>query len=242
MGTSLAMSETSSGGARRKSRLSGKRLSSVPETTRNFDREEEFFGFPPVRFIDEVINTVNEYACNAADALEEALRIALAKREGKPVANEALQNGSDQVLKILQESIDKNFDLWELYVLKNTFVVPPEFASFKNQQGADELDRPAEIEALRRENTLLDQEIEQLKKRVLATKFMNDALEKENDALEKENERLDQHAQLLEQLSARVADSGLDEVESVLKSLVSRRERLMTLIREAQQLDVDTPP
>lgn len=166
--TSLAMSETSSGGARRKSRLSGKRLSSAPEATRNFDREEEFFGFPPVRFIDEVINTVNEYACNAADALEEALRIALAKREGKPVATEALQNGSDQVLKILQESIDKNFDLWELYVLKNTFVVPPEFATFKNQQGADELNRPAKIEALRRENTQLDQEIEQLKKRVLA--------------------------------------------------------------------------
>lgn len=162
------MSETSSGGSRRKSRLSGKRLSSAPEATRNFDREEEFFGFPPVRFIDEVINTVNEYACNAADALEEALRIALTKREGKPVANEALQNGSDQVLKILQESIDKNFDLWELYVLKNTFVVPPEFASFKNQQGADELDRPSKIEALRRENTQLDQEIEQLKKRVLA--------------------------------------------------------------------------
>jgi hypothetical protein len=34
----------------------------------------------------------------------------------------------------------------------------------------------------------------------------------------------------------------VDEVESVLKSLVSRRERLMTLIREAQQLDVETPP
>ncbi len=28
----------------------------------------------------------------------------------------------------------------------------------------------------------------------------------------------------------------------MLKSLVSRRERLMTLIREAQQLDVETPP
>lgn len=106
---------------------------------------------------------------------------------------------------------------------------------------------------------------------LLQTKFVNDALEKENDALERENERLDQHAQLLEQLSARVADSGgtlltasslsfsllrgcgsrlrsssssdaVDEVESVLKSLVSRRERLMTLIREAQQLDVETPP
>jgi hypothetical protein len=170
------MSETSSGGgggggegARRKSRLSERRLSTAPEATRNFDREEEFFGFHPVRFIDDVINAVNEYACNAADALEESLRGALAKREGRPVADgEALQRGSDKVLKIVQESIDKNFDLWELYVLKNTFVVPPEFVSFKNE--TEQLDRPNEgkVVALTKENTKLDQEIEQLKKRVLA--------------------------------------------------------------------------
>lgn len=157
----------------------------VSSATRQFDREEAFFGFHPVKYIDEVINAVNQYACDAADSLEQSLRAALARKSSSASSSssssqpldaasaEALAKGTDQVLKILQKAIDKNYDLWELYVLKNTFVVPPEFSTSSLLKSDEEGlaaggDHQQRREALGRTSADLDQDIEHLQRRILA--------------------------------------------------------------------------
>lgn len=37
-------------------------------------RADEFFGIHPVAFVDDIINAVNDYMCDATDALECSLR------------------------------------------------------------------------------------------------------------------------------------------------------------------------
>jgi len=118
--------------------------SSKPEL---FVRETEFFGFTPISFVDDVINSVNEYLYQAMDQLQ-----VFFVEQGKDHSKEEIQKvervrlffllflnsngcyffssssfpfqGLDKVVTLLESSIDSNFDKFELYVLKNIFKIP----------------------------------------------------------------------------------------------------------------------
>jgi hypothetical protein len=42
-----------------------------------YERERKYLGFAPLPLIDSIINAVNDYQCDAIDALEDQLHIAL---------------------------------------------------------------------------------------------------------------------------------------------------------------------
>lgn len=103
----------------------------------------EHLGFPPLTLIDHVINAVNEILSKCTDALEEYLvkrrqaRLAGAENNSTFEGAESTRNtaskdfpleeiilGTAQIESLLQVHIDKNFDKFELYALRNIFTIP----------------------------------------------------------------------------------------------------------------------
>ncbi|ORY01219.1 Mis12-domain-containing protein [Basidiobolus meristosporus CBS 931.73] len=125
----------------------------------------EHLGFLPLAFVDDVINSVNELIYQATSSLERFV-------ESELGANEHVEQGINQIETLLESAVDKNFDIFELYVLKNIFTIPPgvnvELPHYKN------VDYTLSME----EDEKLDEELEQLRKQLVAEKCFNHKLKK----------------------------------------------------------------
>ncbi|KAI1742187.1 Mis12 protein-domain-containing protein [Xylaria scruposa] len=116
----------------------------------------EHFGYPPVSLIDDVINSVNVLAERALNSIEQGLLNASpatlgfkasksqTQQDELPPAERAkneIESGTHQLETLLCASIDRNFDKFELYVLRNIFTVrPPELCSWIRLSHYDGLD------------------------------------------------------------------------------------------------------
>lgn len=121
----------------------------------------EHLGFPPLTLIDNVINAVNEILGKCTDALEDYLvkrsqarlaELATTKSNDNTGSNttSSVKNfppseitlGTAEIESLLQVHIDKNFDKFELYALRNIFTVPKELVEggwirLKHYEGID---------------------------------------------------------------------------------------------------------
>eukprot|EP00039_Didymoeca_costata_P026351 m.15784 g.15784 ORF g.15784 m.15784 type:complete len:211 (-) comp5484_c0_seq1:96-728(-) len=84
-----------------------------------FETETQFLGFSPVTFVDYVINAVNDACYNSSEDIVKRIIAA------NPSVDEGLlRQDVDKVLNHIQDAVDKYFDLFELYCLRNIFKVP----------------------------------------------------------------------------------------------------------------------
>lgn len=101
----------------------------------------EHFGYPPLAVIDDVINAVNHILYKCTQAMENYLttrqqeRVEEITRQGDVILEENIWSKlGDQEIKLgtakletlLENQIDKNFDKFELYALRNIFNIPLE--------------------------------------------------------------------------------------------------------------------
>ncbi|KAI1457239.1 Mis12 protein-domain-containing protein [Annulohypoxylon moriforme] len=117
-------------------------------TSANSDTEllTEHFGYPPVSLIDDIINSINILAERALNSVEQGLLNAPPATLGfKPpkasrsnggdaqkqaidpaeAAKNEIESGTHQLETLLCASIDRNFDKFEIYVLRNILCVRP---------------------------------------------------------------------------------------------------------------------
>ncbi|OTA98922.1 hypothetical protein M426DRAFT_325580 [Hypoxylon sp. CI-4A] len=104
----------------------------------------EHFGYPPVSLIDDIINSINILAERALNSVEQGLLNAPPSSIGfKPPkasrghaqqqqqqdpaeqAKGEIESGTHQLETLLCASIDRNFDKFEIYVLRNILCVRP---------------------------------------------------------------------------------------------------------------------
>ncbi|ETS76737.1 hypothetical protein PFICI_12124 [Pestalotiopsis fici W106-1] len=100
----------------------------------------EHFGYPPVSLIDDIINSVNILADRALTSVEQALlnvppaAIGFKKPKGSKaagapdpaeLAKNEIDAGTHQLETLLCASIDRSFDKFEIYVLRNILCVKP---------------------------------------------------------------------------------------------------------------------
>ncbi|KAJ3278549.1 hypothetical protein HDU76_009847 [Blyttiomyces sp. JEL0837] len=76
----------------------------------------DHFGFEPVEFIDDVINSVNSLMYQTLSALEEFVEDQIGEEEASA--------GMVAVETLLENAIDKNLDIFEVFALKNVFKIP----------------------------------------------------------------------------------------------------------------------
>lgn len=108
----------------------------------------EHFGFPPLALVDDVINLVNQIMYKCTQAMEtylnerrqkehpshmerDTVERQLADRKennGKDegITEEEIQVGTAKLETLLENQVDKNFDKFELYALRNIFTIPAE--------------------------------------------------------------------------------------------------------------------
>jgi Mis12 protein len=95
-------------------------------TTYLYEKETEYFGFYPVQFVDRVINAANEQIYESADRF---LTVLQASEESSLISPFQMEEGLLKLLTLMESAVDKNFDLFEMYLLKNIFRFPPSLVS-----------------------------------------------------------------------------------------------------------------
>ncbi|KAF5634542.1 MTW1 Determining metaphase spindle length [Fusarium sp. NRRL 52700] len=158
----------------------------------------EHFGYPPVSLLDDIINTVNVLADRALDSVERLLLSIPpqslgfsnkhASKDGTPAlppdeaAKLEIEHGTHQLETLLNASIDKNFDLFELYTMRNILTVRPDDQPYMRLAHYEGLDFSGS-EGPDRPTT---ESVTALRRRLHASQRLHTALESErarNDAL-----------------------------------------------------------
>ncbi|KAL7917385.1 Mis12 domain-containing protein [Trichoderma austrokoningii] len=180
-------------------------------TSSDYELLTEHFSYPPVSLLDDIINTVNVLADRALDSVERLLlsipphKLGFAKRpkqassdqDPKRTPEEAakleIENGTHQLETLLNASIDKNFDIFELYVMQNILTVRPQDQPYMRLSHYAGLEFPATAEeedddaaTAQQSDKPTTESITALRRRLQASQKLNAVLESEkahNEAL-----------------------------------------------------------
>jgi len=82
----------------------------------NLNREAQYFGIDPITLMDNMYNSVADYAKNLMKDIEKELL----KHSTNDKENKQIIASLDKFSAQLKQIIDKNFDKFELYTLKKT--------------------------------------------------------------------------------------------------------------------------
>ncbi|CAG8516716.1 3580_t:CDS:2 [Paraglomus brasilianum] len=130
----------------------------------------EHFNYTPISFIDDVINTINELIYQAADALSEFVKDESSELS---IPFEDVEQGLHQFETLLEAAVDHNFDLFEVYSLRNLFTVPADIpVVLSHHQGIN-------LDVTKSDEVQLDRELEKIRKNLLAAKAMSIKLRRE---------------------------------------------------------------
>ncbi|KAL8834994.1 MAG: hypothetical protein Q9170_003515 [Blastenia crenularia] len=105
----------------------------------------EHFRYTPLSLIDDIINTVNTIIYRAIEAIENGLfsippqqlgyspdsdtsTNSIAPDTEHPEAKDEIENGVHQLETLLEATVDKTFDKFEIYTLRNILTVPDDLA------------------------------------------------------------------------------------------------------------------
>lgn len=83
----------------------------------------EHLGFPPIALIDDIINAVNGIMYKCTAAVEEYLYSHQPKEAPHEVSTE-IEHGTAKLETLLENTLDHNFDKFELYALRNILNMP----------------------------------------------------------------------------------------------------------------------
>ncbi|KAI4278661.1 MAG: hypothetical protein L6R38_005190 [Xanthoria sp. 2 TBL-2021] len=148
----------------------------------------EHFRYTPLSLIDDIINTVNTIIYRAVEAIENGLFSIPPQQLGyspekdasgkdttmedvdHPEAKDEIENGVHQLETLLEATVDKTFDKFEIYTLRNILTVPDELAPWMRLGHYEGLTLPLPT------NTPTPESILALRRKVQETRKLNLAL------------------------------------------------------------------
>ncbi|CCH45293.1 hypothetical protein BN7_4875 [Wickerhamomyces ciferrii] len=83
----------------------------------------EHLGFPPIALIDDIINAVNGIMYKCTTAVEDYLYSHQPTNSPEEIQND-IEHGTAKLETLLENTLDKNFDKFELYALRNILTIP----------------------------------------------------------------------------------------------------------------------
>ncbi|KAL8713433.1 MAG: hypothetical protein Q9225_006777 [Loekoesia sp. 1 TL-2023] len=147
----------------------------------------EHFRYTPLSLIDDIINTVNTIIYRAIEAIENGLFSIPPQQLGyssdsdasgattnpdaeHPDAKDEIENGVHQLETLLEATVDKTFDKFEIYTLRNILTVPDDLAPWMRLGHYEDLTLPLPS------NTPTPESILALRRKVQETRKLNLAL------------------------------------------------------------------
>ncbi|KAF8927929.1 Mis12 protein-domain-containing protein [Dissophora ornata] len=195
----------------------------------------EHFGFSPLSFVDDVINSVNNMIYQASMALQEYVEGQMEELAASNALPNSNINTNDESAKcmhkfetLLESSVDKNFDRFELYALKNLFGVPEDVDIVLPHYEALDFEIGVEREQK------LDEELDYLRRQLIATKALNYKLRKELAIQENRRRQLEKCREQIRFLKDAVQEYG--DVVPVPQTLIFVRDNIETLHRRFESL------
>ncbi|KAK3332465.1 Mis12 protein-domain-containing protein [Cercophora scortea] len=203
----------------------------------------EHFGYPPVSLLDDIINSINILAERALNSVEQGLLNAppaslgfrppthststtddgCSSSSNLPNAAEAhrheIEAGTHQLETLLCASIDKNFDVLELYVMRNILCVRPEdrdWIRLSHYEGLDFSNFNLNTSNENDNNVLTVEGVNNLRRRLQASQKLNTMLQAEkarNGALLRDVRRLVGAPQSVVKQEAGVEHEGQQQEE-----------------------------
>ncbi|RAL16931.1 MIND complex subunit MTW1 [Aspergillus homomorphus CBS 101889] len=154
----------------------------------------EHFSYTPLSLIDDIINSINNLIYQAISSLETGLLNTPPERLGfahaangstipdtdedgnviYPEAQLEIENGLHQLETLLEATVDKTFDKFELFVLRNTFKVPEDLMGWIRLKHYENLDLTPP------EDAPTPDTISAQRKKLHETKKLNRALKQES--------------------------------------------------------------
>ncbi|KAJ2400241.1 hypothetical protein GGI23_002155 [Coemansia sp. RSA 2559] len=130
----------------------------------------EHFGFLPITFIDEIINSANDTIYRATDALCKFVE----KEQG---SSEATSQAVTKAETLLEHAVDKNFDKFELYALRNLFNIPQGLEDYLvlPHQSQDVM-VSSEAPVFAEDEAALDKELEDVRKQLVVHNLLKTRL------------------------------------------------------------------
>ncbi|KAJ2508511.1 hypothetical protein IWW47_000573 [Coemansia sp. RSA 2052] len=188
----------------------------------------EHFGFLPISFIDEIINAANDTIYRATDALSKFVE----KEQG---SSEATSQAINKAETLLEHAVDKNFDKFELYALRNLFNIPRGLEDYvvMPHRRADISNGPAVFAV---DEAELDKELEAVRRQLVANNLLKTKLQRDTAKVERCVRRL---RALNEQLHiSEIAQKTL--VDPVPVVAADMRDQVGELTRLVDQLEMVT--
>ncbi|PYI07165.1 MIND kinetochore complex component Mtw1 [Aspergillus sclerotiicarbonarius CBS 121057] len=154
----------------------------------------EHFSYTPLSLIDDIINSINNLIYQAISSLETGLLSTPPERLGFSHANNGstipdtdedgnviypeaqleIENGLHQLETLLEATVDKTFDKFELFVLRNTFKIPDDLMEWIRLKHYENLNLAPPADAPTPET------ISAQRKKLHETKKLNRALKQES--------------------------------------------------------------
>ncbi|KAK9465711.1 Mis12 protein-domain-containing protein [Lipomyces arxii] len=86
----------------------------------------EHFEYPPIALLDDIINAVNNIVYKCTAAIETFLQT---QPPCENVPDEEIEVGTAKLETLLEGAVDRNFDRFELYVLRNVLAIPDDVST-----------------------------------------------------------------------------------------------------------------
>lgn len=148
-----------------------------------FEREKKFFGFHPVEIVDDIITCVEDYLCDGVDVLEKTI----CKLDGCKDKRGDVGQGLDKLLGDVNQTVVKNLDKFELYVLQNIFKTPEWLDASADAEMKQEKDTESGNHTAADEEAL-DVRLSTLRAQLKSSRHMNRTLTTEISSTEAEIE------------------------------------------------------
>lgn len=142
----------------------------------------EHFGWAPESFVKSAMDLANVCMYAATEAAEKNLL------QIQGIDEEEVQKGIYQLETLLESAIDKHFDLYEIFVLRNTFSIPTELIPWivlKHQEslvpslsGSETLDEKAAFNEYAEELKFYEAELEKERQLACAKEWVRRKVEK----------------------------------------------------------------
>ncbi|XP_031567833.1 protein MIS12 homolog [Actinia tenebrosa] len=145
------------------------------EEDKNYEYETQFFGFTPKSFVDGVYNAINDYVSDCFKELEKLL--SNEPTLTKDCTAEQIHQKTDQMLSKFYESMDVSFDRLEIFLMQNIFKIPPNVLLPEDKIHESH-------NHTKDEEVKMDDEIQELLRKLKAAKYVNKALKQEQKELE----------------------------------------------------------
>lgn len=211
-----------------------------------YPEEARFFGVCPLRFIEDILNAVDDYINDAVDEAEKDLAasmpptsaIAASRGGAKKIAaaasaasrSAAVTQCCDALVDLLRRKFDIHLDLFEMYALRNIFRVPSDL-----QEGSmDDMLAPTTAYTEEDEEQV-DLRLEDLRTQIREARHRRRGLLSTVSLFEKRLPRFERKASTVEALHAAFASAGVTDPDATMRDMLGKIEEMQRAERAATE-------